>query len=230
MMLNPFEDHVWRDVVTPEDLKVYSKYQRELRLGARPALLLIDLYNLVYEGGARPVHEIVDRHESSCGEHAWTALAPTQCLLQAFRRYGRPVIHVTFEDRPETSIGGLVPTFRPGYDYDPQRFQIKDELRPEAGEPIVYKKRASGFFGTALATTLVQLGADSVVIAGETTSGCVRASAVDSYSYGFHTVIAEECVFDRSLLSHKISLFDLHHKYADVFATEQLIARIEEFH
>ena len=89
------------------------------------------------------------------------------------------------------------------------------------------KRSPSAFFGTPLATSLIQQGVDSVVIAGETTSGCVRASAVDSYSYGFHTVIAEECVFDRSTLSHKVNLFDLHHKYADVFRMDDLLAALE---
>jgi nicotinamidase-related amidase len=222
-----FEDHSWRDLVTPEILKVYSHYRRSLRVGSRPALLMIDLYNLVYEGGPRPVHEIVDEHTSSCGEHAWAAIAPTQRLLEHFRRRGLPVIHVTYEDRPETEHGGMVPTFRRKYQYDPRRYQIRDEFRPVEGEQFIYKKRASAFFGTPLATSLIQQGVDSVVIAGETTSGCVRASAVDSYSYGFHTVIAEECVFDRSTLSHKVNLFDLHHKYADVFRMDDLLAALE---
>jgi len=226
-VLDPFEDHVWRDVVPPEVLKIYSHYKRALKVGRRPALLMIDLYNLVYEGGSRPVHEIVDQHSSSCGEYAWNAIAPTQKLLACFRKNGLPVIHVTFDDRPETDHRGLVPTFRKKYAYDPQRYKIRAEFEPIDGEQFIYKKRASAFFGTPLSTSLIQQGVDAVVIAGETTSGCVRASAVDSYSYGFHTVIAEECVFDRSLVSHQINLFDLHHKYADVFGVDELVAAIE---
>jgi nicotinamidase-related amidase len=223
-----FEDHAWKDLLTPEMLKIYSHYRRNLRLGRRPAFVMIDLYNLVYEGGAKPVHELVDRHSSSCGEYAWAAVEPTQKLLETFRKQGWPVIHVTYEDRPETEHGGMVPTHRPKYAYDPKRYQIKDEFKPIAGEQYIYKKRASAFFGTPLATSLIQQGVDSIVIAGETTSGCVRASAVDSYSYGFHTVIAEECVYDRSLLSHKVNLFDLHHKYADVFHIEDLLTALSE--
>jgi maleamate amidohydrolase len=64
----------------------------------------------------------------------------------------------------------------------------------------------------------------SVVIVGETTSGCVRASAVDSYSNGFHTVVVEEGVFDRSIVSHKVNLFDLHHKYADVMHVDEVVS------
>jgi nicotinamidase-related amidase len=225
---DPFEDHAWLDLVTPEILKIYAPYKRELRVGQRPALLMIDLYNLVYEGGPRPVHELVDQHSSSCGEHAWAALEPTQRLLDLFRAEQLPVIYVTYDDRLETDHSGMAPTFRRKYDYDPRLYQIKDELRPIEGEQLIYKKRASAFFGTPLATSLVQQGVDTVVVAGETTSGCVRASAVDSYSFGFHTVIAEECVFDRSVLSHKVSLFDLHHKYADVFKTDALISALRQ--
>ncbi|MEJ8570735.1 isochorismatase family protein [Microbaculum marinum] len=222
-----FEDHVWKDLVPPEILKVFSHYRRGLRVGRRPALVMVDLYNLVYEGGARPVHQIVDQYSSSCGEYAWAAIEPTQRLLAYFRAQGLPVIHVTYDDRPETDHQGMVPTFRKKYAYDPRLYQIKQEFEPIDGEQFIYKKRASAFFGTPLATSLVQQGIDSVVIAGETTSGCVRASAVDSYSYGFHTVIAEDCVFDRSILSHKISLFDLHHKYADVFTTDTLLSALD---
>jgi len=71
------------------------------------------------------------------------------------------------------------------------------------------------------------LGVDSLIVCGETTSGCVRASVVDAYSNGFHVTVAEECVFDRSLLSHKVSLFDLHHKYADVMHVEEILSHLK---
>ncbi len=93
--------------------------------------------------------------------------------------------------------------------------------RPEAGDLIIYKERASGFFGTPLVAHLTRMGIDSLIVCGESTSGCVRASVVDAYSYGFHAVVVEECVFDRSPLSHKVSLFDLHHKYADVMHLDE---------
>jgi maleamate amidohydrolase len=75
---------------------------------------------------------------------------------------------------------------------------------------------------------LTELGIDSLIICGQSTSGCVRASAVDSYSYGLHTVVVEDCTFDRSELSHKVSLFDLHHKYADVFTVAHLEASLAD--
>src|SRR2546423_757933 len=77
-MARGFEDHCWKDVVSPEALEIYRAYEREIFVGERPALLAIDLYNLAYEGGARPVRELVGEHPSSCGEHAWAAIEPTR--------------------------------------------------------------------------------------------------------------------------------------------------------
>ena len=95
------------------------------------------------------------------------------------------------------------------------------------GELVIYKERASGFFGTPLIAHLRKVGADSLIIFGESTSGCVRASTVDAYSYGFHSVVVEECTYDRSMLSHKVNLFDLHHKYADVMHVDEVIEHLD---
>jgi maleamate amidohydrolase len=73
---------------------------------------------------------------------------------------------------------------------------------------------------------LTQLGIHTVIICGETTSGCVRASAVDAFSAGYHVVLVEECCFDRVVLSHKVNLFDLHHKYVDVMHTDEVVAAL----
>ena len=80
-----------------------------------------------------------------------------------------------------------------------------------------------------LGAHLTQAGVDTLLVCGESTSGCVRASVADAYSNGFHVVIAEECVYDRSLLSHKVNLFDMHHKYADVMHLAQLAEHLEAF-
>ena len=92
---------------------------------------------------------------------------------------------------------------------------------------VITKQRASGFFGTPLQAHLQQLGIRTLIVCGESTSGCVRASAVDAYSLGFHVVLAEECCFDRSPISHKVNLFDLHHKYADVMHVDDIVAHLD---
>ena len=89
------------------------------------------------------------------------------------------------------------------------------------------KQRASVFFGTPLVAHLTQLGVQTLIICGESTSGCVRATAVDAYSHGYHVVLVEECCFDRSILSHKINLFDMHHKYVDVMHVDDVVAHLD---
>ena len=105
-------------------------------------------------------------------------------------------------------------------------YEIKEEFAPEPGDVVIEKERASGFFGTPLVAHLKQRGIESLVMCGESTSGCLRASVVDAFSYGFNVVVVEECCFDRSLISHKVALFDLHHKYADVMHIEDVLAEI----
>ncbi|MFB3883799.1 MAG: isochorismatase family protein [Thermodesulfobacteriota bacterium] len=225
--MDSFEDHCWKDVVSKEILEVYQAYRRETYVGGRPAVLAIDLYRRAFEGGPLPVHEVVKRFPSSCGVHASEAVKPIQELLALARSKKIPVIYTTNEIRKEVHPGRIratkrKETAREGAD------MILEEFKPDPADLIIYKERASAFFGTPLVAHLVQHGINSLLVCGETTSGCVRASVVDAYSYGFHTVIVEECCFDRSLLSHKVNLFDLHHKYADVMHLEEVKRSLEE--
>lgn len=227
--MDAFEDHCWRDVVDPETLEVYQHYRRETYVGPRPALLAIDLYNLVFEGGPRPPHEVTKEFSSSCGVYAWNAIAPIQELLAAARANGVPVIYTTVETRTEVDPTGVKATNRDMRRIDPRAYEIRSEFKPEPGDLIIYKERASALFGTPLIAHLKIRGIQSLIVCGESTSGCVRASVVDAYSYGFHTVVVEECCFDRSPLSHKVNLFDLHHKYADVMHVDEVVRALKPF-
>ena len=220
--MDAFEDHCWKDVVSEEVLEIYKPYQRETYVGERPALLAIDLYNLVYEGGPKPVHEVVKEHKSSCGIYAHNAIKPTQELFAMVRSKGIPIIYTTSETRKEVNPKTVRSTNRRVDEIGASAYEIYHDFEPEAGDLIIYKERASGFFGTPLIAHLTRMGIGSLIVCGETTSGCVRASVVDAYSYGFHTAMVEECCFDRSLLSHKVNLFDLHHKYADVMHLDEV--------
>ncbi len=91
---------------------------------------------------------------------------------------------------------------------------------------VITKQRASVFFGTPLTAHLTQLGVQTLIICGESTSGCVRATAVDAYSHGYHVVLVEECCYDRSILSHKVNLFDMHHKYCDVMHVDEVVSHL----
>jgi nicotinamidase-related amidase len=222
LMARDFEDHCWKDIVDDEILEIYEPYRREVHVGRNPAVLAIDLYNKAYQGGNRPLREVNRRYPGSCGENAWKAIEPTQALLAAARRAGLPVIYTT----RHADTDGVRSTHRRMGKEAEELYHIKEELTPLPGELVIYKERASGFFGTPLIAHLRKIGADSLIILGESTSGCVRASTVDAYSYGFHTVVVEECTYDRSMLSHKVNLFDLHHKYADVMHLDEVIEHL----
>ncbi len=227
--MRDFEDHCWKDVVGAEDMELYSPYRRETFLGKRPALLAIDLYNQVYAGGPRPVYEVAKEFPGSCGENAWNAVEPTKQLFAMVRARGFPVIYTTGEDRPEARPKVVKATNRRNGPVGEKPLEIFHEFKPQPEDLVIYKQRASGFFGTPLIAHLTQANVDTVIVCGESTSGCVRASAVDAYSNGFHVVLVEECVFDRSMLTHKLNLFDLHHKYADVMHLDEVAEHLEAF-
>lgn len=223
-----FEEHCWQDVVSPEDLELYKHYQRALYVGRRPALLAIDLYNQAYQGGPRPVHEVAKEFPSGCGEYAWSAIEPTKQLFAMARSRGFPIVYTTGEDRPEARRTVKSTNRTPGKSGE-NPFQIFEAFTPAPEDLTIYKQRASGFYGTPLVAHLTEAGVDTVIVCGESTSGCVRASVADAYSNGFHVVVVEECVFDRGLLSHKVNLFDMHHKYADVMHLDEVAEHLEAF-
>lgn len=223
-----FEDHCWRDVVPADILTLYSHYARDVFVGPRPALLAIDLYELAYQGGCNPVAEVSKTYPSACGEYAWNAIPPTQRLFAAARAAGIPVFYTTSDTRPLSSPSAVVATKRRGIPVDPAVYAIRPEFQPQSGDVVITKMRASAFFGTPLIAHLTQLGVQSLIVCGESTSGCVRASVVEGFSYGFHVVLVEECCFDRSPLSHKVNLFDMHHKYADVIGIDHVEAHLRK--
>jgi maleamate amidohydrolase len=227
LMADDFEDHCWKDIVTPELLETYAIYRRETFVGPSPALLAIDLYEVVYAGGAQPPHKLARSHPNSCGEYAHAAIEPTQRLFAAARAAGLPIFYSTGDTRAASRPGFVAATKRNRPPLNPADYTIRPEFKPEPEDVVITKQRASVFFGTPLMAHLTQLGIRTLIICGESTSGCVRASAVDAYSNGLHVVLVEECCFDRSLLSHKVNLFDMHHKYADVMHLEKVIAPLE---
>jgi maleamate amidohydrolase len=222
-MARDFEDHCWKDLVDQDTLQIYQAYRRRIYIGDNPAVLAIDLYNKAYLGGNRPVKDVDREFSGSCGEYAWSALPPTQKLFAAARHAGIPIIYTT----RYVDTGGVHSTNRNLKDKAADVYDIKAELAPERGELVIYKERASAFFGTPLVAHLQMKRIDSLIICGESTSGCVRASTVDAYSYGFHNTVVEECTYDRSLLNHKVNLFDLHHKYADVMHVDEVLTHLE---
>ena len=226
-MADEFENHCWKDIVPADVLDIYSHYVRKTFVGPSPALLAIDLYELSYQGGPKPVAELHKVYPSSCGENAYAAIEPTKRLFAAARAAGIPIFYTTQDTRPDSLPSRVTATRRQRVQTDPALYAIKSEYKPQGGDVVITKQRASGFYGTPLLAHLTQLGVQSLIVCGESTSGCVRASAVDAYSSGFHVTLVEECCFDRSQLSHKINLFDLHHKYADVMRVDEVAAHLD---
>jgi maleamate amidohydrolase len=214
--LDELAGHCWDDVIGTDERLIAARYETRRPLGTRPALLLIDCYSKVFGDRAQPLAEAIDEWPATCGTAGWEALPHLEGLLAGARAAGVPVIHTTGEARAGARLGAATLRARvPGED-GLAGYEIVDALAPVDGELVARKSRASAFFGTPVSTWLRQLDADTLIVAGETTSGCVRASVVDAYSHGLRVAVVEEATFDRSLLSHKVNLFDMHLKYASV--------------
>lgn len=149
------------------------------------------------------------------------ARADCETLLRAARKAGIPVLHTRVEFQPGGRDGGVffrklpaLACFEAGR--HPELAAFAEGLEPLAGETVITKQYASAFFGTSLASTLTALGVDTLLIAGLSTSGCVRASAVDACQHGFVPVVVREAVGDRAPGPHEANLFDLQAKYAEV--------------
>jgi nicotinamidase-related amidase len=225
--IDAFNDHCWKDVVPAADLELYKNWRRETFVGPRPALLAIDLYDLVYRGGPLPPSEINDRYPNTCGIFAHRAIEPTKRLFAAARRAGIPIFFCTQETRPNNRPRGAVSTKSSMPTPTPDAYEVYREFPVEPNDIVIKKQRASVFQGTPIASHLTILDVSSLIVIGESTSGCVRASSVDAHSSGFHVTIVEECTYDRAELTHKINLFDLHHKYADVMHVDEVITHLD---
>ncbi len=108
-----------------------------------------------------------------------------------------------------------------GYDF------VK-EIAPQPGDVLLPKKHPSAFFATALTSHLIDLQADTLIITGCSTSGCVRSSVVDAFSLNFKVLVPEDAVYDRSRVSHAVNLFDMAEKYADVAPTREIVENLRK--
>ncbi|WP_372618211.1 isochorismatase family protein [Falsiroseomonas sp.] len=182
-------------------------------MGERPALVIVDFV----VGFADPAH--------FGGGNIAPAIAQTVRLLAFARHHRWPVAHTRVVYADDGADAGVFTRKAPSLlkltEANPLS-QIVPELAPAKGEYIVRKQGASGFFGTALAAWLTQQRADTVVVAGCTTSGCVRATVVDSMQHNFRTIVATDCVGDRALGPHEANLFDMGQKYADLMTRTEI--------
>ena len=222
--VNQVSAHCWDDVIGPDERLIAGGFRSARPLGTRPALLMIDCYTKVFGDRPLPLAEAIEEWPATCGTNAWEALPFLEELLGAARKAGLPVIHTTGETRPGARLGGATLRVPAAGEDELAGYDIVPSLAPLDGELVAPKGRASAFFGTPVSTWLRQLDVDTLVVAGETTSGCVRASVVDAYSLGFKVAVVEEATFDRSTLSHKVNLYDMNLKYASVLHLDEVLS------
>jgi nicotinamidase-related amidase len=186
--------------------------------GERPALVVVD----VNRGFTDPASPLVCDLDACVAEIAR--------LLEAFRRADLPVVFTTvcYDDFGKQAAAVFLEkipallVLEPGSHW----VEIDPRIAPVAGEPVLSKYFASAFFGTTLASVLASAGADTVVVTGASTSGCVRATALDAMQHGYRVVVPREAVGDRNAEAHEANLYDLDTKYADVVSIEEVLSEL----
>jgi nicotinamidase-related amidase len=205
-------------IFSDEEFGAYraAGYGQQARPGSRPALLVVDVtYAFTGDRAGEEAYPL------SCGGAAWEAIDRIRDLLAVARGNDVPVIYSRNSPRrTEAEAGGWLTKLNSGEE-PPRAHDIVDEIAPLPSELVVTKAKPSAFFATPLATWLVKLGVDTVLVAGGSTSGCVRATVVDAFSWNFNPFVIADATFDRSPTSHRVNLFEMNQKYASVVGSEQ---------
>lgn len=216
-------NRIWEDLLTERDKDVIveagydtegaSSWESRGR-GTDPVVLVIDMQRLIV-GRDVPILEAVQDHRTAIGEIAWAAIDHIAPFLGFVREQGLPVMYTR-----------VVPT---SYDDpDHEDLDIVEPVAPETSEPVVDKTYASAFYGTDLLSRLIRQGHDSIIVVGNSTSGCVRATVIDAQQSGFDVLLPQDCLFDRIEASHKIALMDMWMKYAEVLEREEVEEYVRE--
>lgn len=230
---------VWDQFLTDRDrehLRHWGKRQSD-PLGQRPVVLVIDVYYSAVGHERKPLLESIQQWPMSCGEDGWVAIDHMQQLLPAARRAGIPVVYIKalpgfptdasrVAERGQRATGAAEDSLPA--DIRKLSNEIVKEIAPEPGDLVLGKAAPSAFSGTPLLQYLQMIRADTVIVCGETTSGCVRAAVVDAVSNRLKVGIVEECCFDRTQAAHAMNLFDMHQKYGEVINMTAALAYFEE--
>jgi maleamate amidohydrolase len=203
-----------------EAREVYTRARlgQAIRRGRRPAVLVVDFSCGFTDPG------------STLGSDLTAEVEATRELLDVARARGLPVVFTTIGYDPSGRDGGLWLQKAPALaelELGGRWVELDPRLGRREDEPVIVKKGASAFFGTNLAAILITERVDTVVLCGATTSGCIRASAIDLLQYGFPTLVPRECVGDRAQGPHEANLFDIQAKYADVIDLSDALEYLE---
>lgn len=221
---------IWDDFLTEQDKQIYqlAGYGKRGGFGKRPALFIIDVqYNFCGDEPGENLEEGLKKYRTYCGEAGWKAVPHIERLMHLAREKNLPIFYTQSERRPDMSDSGvqLGKSHRGAEKTSTEGTHATRTVAPLAPRPhdiLIGKRKPSAFFGTLFMSQLNQLDVDTLILTGCTSSGCLRATSVDAYSYNFKVIIPEETAFDRFEASHAISLFDLNAKYADVIPTNEV--------
>lgn len=191
-----------------------------LPFGRKPAVLVVDLVQAYLVPGS-PLYAPTFQ----------SAVEPNRRLIESARAMGHPVVFTGVVYAPDGRDGGVffrkVPALRCFVKGSPLG-AFAEGVTPQDGDIVLFKQYASAFFGTSLASTLVALGVDTVLVTGFSTSGCVRATTLDAMQHGFTPFVVREACADRDLAPHAANLFDLQAKYAEVVNVDDAIVRLRD--
>lgn len=213
---------VWDAFLTEDDKKVMAarKPRKPHGPGSKVALLLIDMQTTAM-GHDKPIHEQLDEYSGACGPHAWKSIPYQQKLLAAARAAGVPVIYSKHVFHAYTGLPAADPSNN--FSSVNTKSDIPAEVAMQDGDYLVEKQTPSCFAMTNLPLILRNLGVDGLLVGGNSTSGCVRATCVDGEAHGYKMSVIEEAVFDRIELSHAAALFDMAFKICDVIDAERAL-------
>jgi maleamate amidohydrolase len=225
----------WETFLTDRDRVVFGRsgHGGHAGFGKRPALLVIDVNYAFCGDKDEPIEESVKRWRNSCGADGWRTLPTIAELIKASRKKRIPVIYTTGGVRKDgwdrgawgwkntRATDSIIQEKVDGYEIMPQVAPLPQDL-------VVRKLKPSAFFATPLMSYLNQLQVDTLIMTGSTTSGCVRASVIDAFSYNFRVTVVADACFDRYQSSHAINLFDMNAKYADVVESADALKYLKD--
>jgi nicotinamidase-related amidase len=212
----------WEKIVPDEDRVIYDNagFGKRQSFGKRPALMVIDVVESFTGSKPQSVLEAQSEYALSCGESSWEALPKIKSLISLSRNADIPIVYTKANAYERSFCGGSTKL-----EVDDIQFirtshttPIAKMVEPEDKDFVLEKTKASAFFDTVLDSYLKRLKIDTLLVCGTSTSGCVRATVVDGFSYGYKVFVVEDCCFDRSGFYHLASLYDLNAKYATVVA------------
>ena len=215
----------WDHLISEDEKRAYraAGFGRPTGIGQRPALLIIDVQYRTTGTERRPFWESIKEFPTACGEPAWDAIENIAKLLALFRERGWPVLYPYVSPKQGFDAGRLSDKVPAIMGVAAKGYEFVAEVAPTEKDILVPKKHPSAFFGTPLASYLINTGADTLVVTGCSTSGCVRGTVVDGFAYNYRVLVPQDAVFDRSAVSHAVNLFDMSEKYADVMPAQDAL-------